>query len=273
MPRMTARLAPLVVVLALVGTACGDDDEPSVTTPTGGAAALETIRKGKLTVCVDVPYAPFEFEKDGELTGIDVDLVKAVAETVELEADFRDTDFEGIFPALAASNCDMIASSVSITEERKKTNNFSDGYFEIQQSLLVRKEDATRYTDLATLAGRTIGVQSETTGADYAKAEAAKVNAQVKDYTGADELFTALKAKQIDGVVQDFPVNAYHAETTGETVVSKTFDTEPEEYGFVIPKKSTALLEAVNAALADLRADGTYDKILVKHLGEKAASG
>ncbi len=270
MPRMTARLA-LLLVLALVGAACGD--EPSVTTPTGGAAALETIRKGKLTVCVDVPYAPFEYEEAAELTGIDIDLVEAVAKTVDLEADFRDTDFDGIFPALAASNCDMIASSVSITEERRKTNNFSDGYYEIQQSLLVRKEDATRYTDFATLAGRTIGVQSETTGADYAKAEAAKVNAQVKEFTGADELFTALKAKQIDGVVQDFPVNAYNAATTGETVVSKTFDTEPEEYGFVIPKKSTALLEAVNAALADLRDDGTYDKILVEHLGEKATSG
>ncbi|MEO7836079.1 MAG: transporter substrate-binding domain-containing protein [Acidimicrobiales bacterium] len=262
------------LVFVLVGAACGDSGE-SDTSPkaTGGVAVLDTIKAGKLSVCVDVPYAPFEFEEAGELKGVDIDLVKAIAKKVELEADFRDTDFDGIFASLAAGNCDMIASSVSITEERKKANNFSDGYFEIKQSLLVRKEDASRYTDFATLAGRTIGVQSETTGAEYGKTEGAKADVEVKEFTGADELFTALKAKQIDGVVQDFPINAYNAETTGETVVSKTFDTEPEEYGFVIPKTSAALLEAVNGALADLRDDGTYDDILVEHLGEKTSSG
>ena len=183
---------------------------------------------------------------------------------------FRDTDFDGIFAALAAGSCDMIASSVTINEERKQANNFSDGYFEIRQSLLVRKEDATKYTDFATLKGRTVGGQSETTGLDYARAEGAKAGVQVKEYTGADELFTALKAKQIDGVVQDYPINQYNATKTGESVVSKTFDSEPEEYGFVIPKKSTALLEAVNEGLAALRSGGEYDAVIKEYLGDEA---
>ncbi len=259
---MVLAIGALLAALAL--SACGDSDSGS---------EAKTVNSGTLTVCSDIPYAPFEFEEGGQLKGIDIDLVKAIAGKLDLEAEFRDTDFDGIFAALAAGNCDMIASSVSITEERKKENNFSDGYFEINQSLLVRKEDATTYTDFASLKGRTIGVQSETTGAEFATAQAAPAGVAVKEFTGADELFTALKAKQIDGVVQDFPINSYNAETTGDTVVSRVFtETEKEEYGFVIPKKSTALLEAVNEALGELRTDGTYDKVLKQYLGEKATS-
>lgn len=281
-PRSRRRATLLLTLTLTVGlAACGGDSETvsgqgdrmGDGADSSAAGALDTVEDGKLTACSDIPYAPFEFEEGGEVKGIDVDLVKAIAEKLDLEAEFRDTDFDGIFAALAAGNCDLIASSVSITEERKKENNFSAGYFEINQSLLVREEDASRYTDFASLKGRTIGVQSETTGAEFAQEEAAKAGVEVKEFTGADELFTALKAKQIDGVVQDFPINSYNAETTGDTVVSKVFDArEPEQYGFVIPKKSTVLLERVDAALADLREDGTYDEILQEYLGEQATS-
>ena len=257
--------------------ACGSDDDPEVAdtgdTPTTAAAAVDTITDGKLTVCSDVPYAPFEYEDGGTLKGIDIDLVKAIAGKIDLTAEFKDTDFDGIFAALAAKSCDMIASSVSITDERKQVNNFSAGYFAIKQSLLVRTADGTKYTDFATLKGRTIGVQSETTGAAFAKKEGEPAGVSIKEFTGADELFTALKAKQIDGVVQDFPINSYNAETTKETFVSKVFDANEEEsYGFVIPKDNAGLLTAVDKALADLRADGTYDTILKTYLGEKATS-
>ncbi len=275
MKPLTARLLAVLVVTALALAACGSSEDGESGTGEHGDdhASLGTIRAGKLTVCSDVPYAPFEFEEGGQLKGIDVDLVKAIADKLDLEAEFRDTDFDGIFAALAAGNCDMIASSVSITEERKKENNFSQGYFEINQSLLVRKGDESSYTDFSSLSGRTIGVQSETTGAEFARVQAAAAGVEIKEFTGADELFTALKAKQIDGVVQDFPINSYNAETTGDTVVSKVFtEAEEEEYGFVIPKKSTALLEAVNEALDELRKDGTYDKVLERYLGEKATS-
>ncbi len=266
-PRRSALALALVALLSFA--ACGSESSPKAES----TSEISTVEDGKLTACSDIPYAPFEYEEDGEVKGIDIDLVKAIAEKLGLEADFRDTDFDGIFAALAAGNCDLIASSVSITDERKKENNFSEGYFEISQSLLVRKEDATTFTDFASLKGKTIGVQSETTGAEFATAEAAKAGVEVKEFTGADELFTALKAKQIDGVVQDFPINSYNAETTGDTAVSKTFEAnEAEAYGFVIPKQSKKLLEKVDAALAELRSDGTYDQILKEYLGAQAKS-
>ncbi len=265
---LSAALAGLLVL-----GACGDrSDGGTAATPSAGAVKIEKpIESGKLTACSDIPYAPFEFEEDGKVQGIDVDLVTAIAKELGLEADFRDTDFDGIFASLAAGNCDIIASSVSITDERKKANDFTAGYFEINQSMLVRKDDATKYKDFAGLKGKTIGVQSETTGAEYATTEAAKVGAEVKEFTGADELFTALKAKQIDAVVQDFPVNSYNATTTGDTVVSATFEAnEAEQYGFVVPKSRPKLLAAMNTALEGLHTDGSYDKIMKQYLGDNA---
>ncbi|HEV3402036.1 MAG TPA: transporter substrate-binding domain-containing protein, partial [Acidimicrobiales bacterium] len=203
------RLVAAVAVLAMVAAGCGDDDEES----TGEeATGIRTIRSGTLTVCSDLPYPPFEFEEGGRTVGIDLDLMTAIAQDLGLQMAVQDTDFDGIFAALAANQCDVIASSVSITDERKQNNEFTQGYYEIQQSLLVRKADAERYKALEALNGRTVGVQSETTGEEYAQAQAPRAGFTVTSFTGADEAVTALKAGQVDGVLQDYPVNAYNAE-------------------------------------------------------------
>ncbi len=269
----TLRLLVLAVVLALGTAGCGSDDGPGAggggetQDTTASGATPKTIKQGTLTVCSDIPYAPFEFEDQGKIVGIDIDLVRAVAERLKLQAAIVDTDFDAIFAALNAGKCDVVASSVSITEERKKTLDFSEGYFEINQSLLVRKADADRYKDLESLKGRSVAVQSGTTGADFAKENAR--DAAIKEFTGADEMFTALKAGQVDGVVQDFPVNAYNAKTTGETVVSKVFtESDKEQYGIVIPKGKDELKEAIDGALSAIKSDGTYETILRTYLGD-----
>ncbi|HET9444222.1 MAG TPA: basic amino acid ABC transporter substrate-binding protein [Acidimicrobiales bacterium] len=263
----SVRAAAAVAALLLGVAACGDSDDDGG--EGAGPGGLDTVDSGTLTACTDFPYAPFEYEEGGEFVGIDVDIVTAVAGKLDLEASFRDTDFDGIFGSLAAGNCDLVASSVSITDERKETMDFSTGYYEINQSLLVRTEDASRYADLESLAGRTIGVQSGTTGADYAKENAE--DATIREFTGADELFTALKAKQVDAVLQDLPVNAYHAATAGDSEVSKVFSSDAkEEYGFAFRQDSDELREAVDSALEELKSDGTYAEILEKYLGEAA---
>ncbi|HUP86503.1 MAG TPA: transporter substrate-binding domain-containing protein [Acidimicrobiales bacterium] len=275
--RPVLRLPALLLCAGLLFAACGgSDDADTSSAPAKKKAAADVehlVKDGKLTVCSDIPYAPFEYEDGGALKGVDVDLMKGIAGELGLEADFRDTDFDGIFASLAAGNCDVIASSVSITDERKQANNFTEGYFEINQSMLVRKGEESKYKDFASLEGKTIGVQSETTGAAFATTEAADVGARIKEFTGADELFTALKAKQIDAVVQDFPINSYNAVQTGDTVVSATFDSdEAEQYGFVVPKDKPKLLAAIDDALRSLHDNGRYDEIIEEYLGDVTAT-
>lgn len=244
-------------------------------TSAGAAAAVKTATPGKLVVCSDIPYAPFEYYTngaDGDVTGIDVDILNGIAKEIGVTTAYVKTPFDGIFAALAAGSCDMIASSVSITVERKQANDFSNGYFKIQQTILVRSADAA-LKDLAALKGKTVGAQSGTTGSTFATAGAAANGYTVKDFTGADDLVTALKAGQVDAVIQDSPINGYAAtQSGGALVVSKVFEGAGEEYGFVVPKDNPGLTAALNTGLDKLKADGTYKTILAKYLGAAVTS-
>ena len=274
MSRRLFRLLALLFVVGLLAGACGDDDDDGGSAEAGdeSPAALDTIEEGTLTVCSDIPYAPFEFEEDGEVKGIDADIMRAIGQKLDLDVEFIDTDFDGIFTALAAGNCDVIASAVSITDERKQNNDFSDGYFEINQSVLVRKGEESAIKELSDLKGKVVGVQSETTGAAFAAENAEANGYTVKEFTGADELFTSLKAEQVDAVLQDLPVNTYNAEKSGDSAVAIVFDEgAKEEYGFVVKKGNTELVDAINGALDEIRDSGDYDKILEEYLGEEAS--
>lgn len=287
----TSRLAVLssaAIVLTLVFSGCssskksspdttastGDGGTAAPSESTGGIAAVKTKEAGTLTVCSDIPYAPFEYYAngaDGDVIGIDADIVNGVAAELKMKVNFIKTPFDGIFASLAAGNCDMIASSVSITAERKQANDFSAGYFKIQQTIMVRKADAA-LNDLPTLKGKVVAAQAATTGADFAKAGATANNYTVKEFQGADDMTTALKAGQVDAVIQDSPINGYAAtKSEGELVVTKVFAGGDEEYGFVVPKDNPALTAALDSGLDKLKASGKYQEILSKYLGAAAA--
>ena len=255
--------------------AVGVETEPAATEAVAPGAELKLIKPSQVTVCSDIPYAPFEYYEngaDGKVIGIDVELVEAITADNGLTADFIKTPFDGIFAALAAGQCDIIASSVSITDERKKSNDFSDPYFTIQQTILVRSTDAATLNDTPALKGKKVGAQAATTGADFAKAEGAKNGFEVTEFQGADEMISALKAGQIDAAIQDSPINGYAAtQSDGELSVSKVFEGAGEAYGFVIPKSNAALRDAMNASLTELRDSGKYKEIIAKYLGAAAA--
>lgn len=261
----TRRVLQLLAVLALVAAlavACGDDDDGDSTAADAGgdAPAFSTISDGELTVCTDAPYQPFEFEgEDGEFTGFDMELLRAIAGNLDLELAVTVQPFDGIWLAPEAGTCDIVASAMTITEERAAAALFSDPYFDANQSLLVRTEDAGELNDLDALAGRTIGVQSGTTGEEYAN-ENGPDDATVKAFEGGDALFPALASGDIDAILQDFPVNLDRANKDDAFEVTGEFETG-EQYGFATTKDNTALMDAVNAELANLREDGTYDSI------------
>jgi polar amino acid transport system substrate-binding protein len=253
--RITWMLA-LIAAVATIAVACDDDDDNN---DSASNADFTTVSDGKLTVCTDQPYKPFEFVEDGEYTGFDFELLRAIATNLDLELEGRDEAFDGIWLAPEAGKCDLVGSAMTITPERSEAALFSDPYFDANQSLMVRAEDAETYPDLASLAGKTIGVQAGTTGESYAT-ENTPEGAEIKAFDGGDALFPALVSGSIDAVLQDFPVNLERANQGDQFLVVEEFTTD-EQYGFATSKDNTALMDAINEQLAAVREDGTYDEI------------
>jgi polar amino acid transport system substrate-binding protein len=255
----------LVALLALgsVAAGCGsssdDTSSSSSTTASGGTSGgedLGLITDGTLTVGSDIPYPPFEQGKPPDYTGFDIDLVDAIADKLGLTPEIVDTSFGTIFSDEQAGKFDMVASSTTITPARSKKVTFSDPYFDADQSLMVQTG-----SDLATVdditSDTTIAVQEGTTGQEYAEKE---TDAQVQAFAEIGTAFNAVQAGQVDGVINDFAVSAYALKKYPQLDVVQTIPTG-EHYGFPMQKTNTALIDAVNGALKDLIADGTYLKI------------
>jgi polar amino acid transport system substrate-binding protein len=258
-------IAALAAVLALALAAC-PEDEPA---PEVEPEALDLVNPGTLTVCSDVPWEPFEFfdEETGEYRGFDMDLMREVATRLGLDFDVVETDFDGIFVQPAAGTCDVVASATTITAERAEQVDFTDPYFDADQSLLIRIEDEAEIETLGDLAGRVIGVQSGTTGEAYARDNAPE-DAEIVAFDEEAAIFLSLQAGEVDAVLQDFPANAHRAqESPDEFTVTETFPTG-EEYGFSVRQGNTELLDAINEQLQAMRDDGTYDEIFEEYFGE-----
>lgn len=265
MDKSRSRLAALVAVLfALSVLAIGCGGGATDTTGGGEAGDLATIEPGVLTIGSDIPYKPFEFGDPPDYDGFDVDIVNAVAERLGLEPKFVKTPFDTIFRDVAQGRFDMVASASTITPEREETVAFSDPYFAADQALVV-----TEGSDIETvddLTDRTIGAQLGTTGETYANDETDA--AEVRTYDLVDDAFQALNNDQIEAAIIDFPVAA-EAEKAGEgIVVAETIPTE-EYYGFAFAKDTPDLVDAVNGALGEIKADGTYTDIYEEWFGQE----
>ena len=289
--RRIQRLAIPVVALSLFLVACGSDsdttsDETTVDTSAEvitddtmvddsasakiDITALGLIKEGAITVCTDAPYEPFEFQDEAtkEWTGFDMDLMKVIATNIGgLSLEVTVQPFDGIWLAPKAKTCDLVASAMTITEERSANALFSDPYFDADQSLLVRTDDKATLVDIASLEGKTIAVQTGTTGETYAK-ENAK-DSTVKSFDEPAAMFLALEGKQVDAILQDLPVNgARQVKEPTKFALTATFATG-EQYGFALAQDNTTLAEAVNNGLAAAKDSGEYDTIFAKYFGAK----
>ena len=283
MTKRTRMLLVLVGLLAVLAAACGSSEPPgsgegseapssgdatASESEGGGEAAvdLELVEEGKLTVCTDAPYKPMEFEENGEYTGFDIELLRAVGEQLGLELSVINSGFDPIVSgaALKAGQCDIAAASITITDERKEAVEFTDPYFEAEQSLLVKKDGDVQA--LADLAGKRIGVQSETTGETYAN-ENKPDGADVVSFENPGDIFVALEAGDIQAVLQDLVVNQGRALEDDSVEVVEKYQTD-EQYGFAAEKGNTQLTDAVNDVLTTFNEDGTYDEIYGEWFGE-----
>jgi polar amino acid transport system substrate-binding protein len=261
----------LVAALALGAVACGDDDDggaAAATTGDAAAADLGLITPGVLTVASDIPYAPFEFTEPGssEAVGFDVDLVTAIAERIGItDVRFVDQSFDSIILSIRQGRFDMSASSWTITPERAEQVAFSDQYFSANQAILVQADSTVASLD--DLADATIGAQRGTIGADLASTVP---GASVQRYETADDAFNALAQGRIDAAITDFPVVAYAAAQKPDLKVAAEVPGNLG-LGLMFPLESTALRDAFDRGLAEIRADGTYDEIYETWFGEAPA--
>jgi polar amino acid transport system substrate-binding protein len=256
--------------LVLVAGCTSSDDGGGKKTAAGG---VELVKAGRLTTCTHLPYPPFQSEIDGRVQGFDVALVDLVAEDLGVEQDIVDQPFENFKTggSLNAGQCDLAAAGMTITEERKKNVDFSDPYFQATQAVLADKDSAI--SSFADLKGKKVGAQAQTTGEDYTKGQ----GLDPVSFESSDAVLNGLRTGQVDAVVIDYPVVQGWLKdkaNAGAFEVAEQIDTG-EQYGFTVKKGNDKLREAINKALADAKADGTYKKLYEQWIGpydESAAS-
>jgi polar amino acid transport system substrate-binding protein len=259
---MLARSLAAVAAASFLGlslTACGGDG--GETTSSGA----QLISAGKLTVCSDVPYPPFEdFDKSSPsgFKGFDVDLVTNIADGLKLDLIFKDSAFDPLQSGLALNSgqCDIAASAMTITPDREQNLDFSDGYATVNQSLLVPTGSDIQSID--DLAGKKVGVQQGTTGKTYTEENAP--DADIVTFPSDAEMYQAIKAGQVDALLQDFPVNFVHQQQGGFEIV-ETYNTD-EEYGLAMKQGNTGLVDDVNEQLQKMKQDGTLQQLTDKYL-------
>ncbi|MDK1385456.1 transporter substrate-binding domain-containing protein [Sinorhizobium sp. 8-89] len=233
-----------------------------------GAAHAADLGGQLLKVGSDTTSPPMESvdPATGQVIGFDVDVVNAICAKIHCQAEFVTTGWDGIFTALDQGNFDLVASGVSITEERKKAMDFSDPYIVNSQAVLVRVEDQGASLDDFKTKGKKLSAQANTTDAQVAEGVVGKEN--VVAYDSFSAAIIALKNKDVDGVViNGANAAAYEREFAGELVVGIK-DLESDPLGLVF-RKGDANVAAFNEGLKMIKDDGTLDQLVDKYWGLK----
>jgi len=258
-------------VLALAGCA-QEEPAPAPSTEEPAAPAFTTLTEGKITVGSDTAFPPFENVVDGQTVGFDVDLMKAIGEKLGVEVEFKTYKFDALITGLqSGTEFDMVASAMTITDERAKVIDFSDPYINSNQSLAVSTDSSIASPD-DLKDGDKVGVQSGTTGEIWAKENLAPKGVTVTPYDDILAAFGALGAGDIVGVINDAPISQDVVKDPARKAKVVAEIPTGEQYGFAFSKESSALREAVNGALAEIKADGTYTEIYKTWFGAEPLS-
>ena len=256
---------------ALALTACGGSASSTASSTASSAASSEaasaaadvtTVEAGKLTMATNAAFPPYEMTTDaGEFEGIDIDTAKAIAEKLGLELQIDDMDFDAALLSVQQGKADIVMAGVTVTDERKAVMDFSDSYATGIQSIIVPEgSDITSPDDLA---GKKIGTQRGTTGYIYCSDDFG--DDAVVAYDDGLTAVQALNNGQVDAVVIDnAPAKEFVAANPGLVILDTSY--AEEDYAIGMNKSNTALLEAVNAALEELKADGTLQSIVDKYI-------
>jgi polar amino acid transport system substrate-binding protein len=227
--------------------------------------SVSIVNAKVLKIGSNIDNPPFEFYNDGgKAVGFDIDLITAMAKEAGYDVDIKDYQFSGLIPAVTAKKIDVAVSPITITEDRKKTVDFTDSHYLSGLTIMVRK-DEKRINNLKDLEGKKIAVPLGSTS----EALAGKIRNAILTRVDS-EIFPFLTQKKVDAIIYDAPVNSYYIKTSKENNTKVVGDImESEEYGFAVSKENTKLKNELNAALKKLRNNGTYAKIYEKWFGGK----
>lgn len=269
---MSRRLiaATALVLTAAALTACSGSSAPEESSGTGSDSAASDfglVTDGTLTVATEGTYRPFSFHGDGgtgDLTGYDVEIIQAVADKLDLEVKFEETQWDAIFAGLDAGRFDVIANQVTINDEREEKYLFSTAYT-VSPGVIVVAEDDDSISSFDDLAGKTTA-QSLTSNWNELATES---GATVEPVEGWAQAVALLRQGRVDATINDKLTFLDYETTDGPTGLKVAAETEDAgEQAFVFTKDKQSLVDAVDAALEELRADGTLAEISDKYFGE-----
>lgn len=250
-------------VLAVLAAGCGTS-EPGAT-----ATGIPLVKAGQLTTCTALPYEPFQFERNGQVVGFDVDLVDLVAKELGITQQIINTPFDGIQSGadLDAGKCDLAAAGMTINKVREQNFDFSDPYFDATQALVAKQ--GSGLTSFEQLKGKRLAVQNATTGQQYANEHAPGVELVVFEDFGL--LVTAVETGDVDAGINDNGVLYDWVNKKPGFEVTAEFETD-EQYGIGVKTGNSALLNKINEVFAKARSNGEYDKIYQKWFKTKPGS-
>ncbi|GAB1386689.1 glutamine ABC transporter substrate-binding protein [Melaminivora sp.] len=221
-----------------------------------------------LRVGTDATFPPMEFVENNQRTGFDIELVEAIAKSMGKQVQWVDIDFKGLIPGLVSKRFDMAVSAIYITDERKKVVDFTDPYYAGGLVVMV-KDSNNSIKKLSDLDGKKVSVQVGTKSVSYLTQNYPKV--QRVEVEKNQEMFNLVDIGRADAAVTGKPAAYQYVRTRpGLRVLPEQLTTE--EYGMALRKDTPELTKAVNAALAKLKADGTYDAIVKKWFSASAAA-
>ena len=264
-----------LTIAALALTACGGSASTAssaaassvaasseAASTSAAAAELTTVEAGKLTMATNAAFPPYEMTTDaGAFEGIDIDTAQAIADKLGLELQIDDMDFDAALLSVQQGKADIAMAGVTVTDERKNVMDFSDSYATGIQSIIVPEGSDIASPD--DLAGKMIGTQRGTTGYIYCSDDFGD-NAVVA-YDDGLTAVQALNNGQVDAVVIDnAPAKEFVAANPGLVLLDTSY--AEEDYAIGMAKGNTALEDAVNAALEELKADGTLQSIVDKYI-------
>ncbi len=232
-------------------------------------AACGEKETASFVIATDKGFSPFEFQdKDGNIVGIDMDILAAIAEDQGFTYDLQYIGWDAAIAACQAGQADGMIAGASITEERKKSGwTFSDGYYDATQGMAVAKDSAI--TGFADMKGKKVAVKNGTMSNQYAESIKDEYGFEVVTFSTSPDMYQAVMGGQVDACLDDTPILKYNIKT-GELDMKFVDGTEnePAQYGFAIfDSEKQELIDKFNAGLKNIRENGKYDEIIAKYLG------